>query len=77
MDSVITSVLELLGDQMKHLDINAVTGGLGVGVWMPDLAAFEDNWKAQLNEVAARIYGMSVFAGGKWFQSRMESVYFA
>ena len=38
MDYAITPVLELFGDQMKHLDINAVTGGLGVGVWMPSTA---------------------------------------
>ena len=34
-------------------------------------AAIEDKWEGQLNKVAARIDGMGVFAGGRWFRSWM------
>ena len=61
---------------MKQIDINAVTGGGGVGVGMPALAAFKEKWEGKLNEVASRIDGMAVFAGGRWFRSRMECVDF-
>ena len=67
IDSEITPVLELLGERMKHIDINSCTGGGGVGVGMPELAAFEDKWEGQLNEVAYRIDGMAVFSGGRQF----------
>ena len=40
MDSEITQVLELLGDIMKHIKINAGTGGGGVGARIPEIAAF-------------------------------------
>ena len=77
MESEITPVLELLHEHMKHLDINSSTGGGGVGVGITDLEAFMDKWKGKLNEVAARIHGMYMFAGGRWFRSRMECVDFA
>ena len=38
---------------------------------MDDLAAFKDKWEGQLNEVADRIDGVALFAGGRWFWSRM------
>ena len=44
---------------------------------MSDIAALEDKWKGQLNEVAVRINEMDVFAGGRWLRSRMECVDFA
>ena len=53
---------------MKHLEINAGTGGGRVGVGMTDIEAFEDKWEGKLNEVAALIDGMDVFAGGSWFR---------
>ena len=62
---------------MKNLDINTGTGGGGVGIGMSEIAAVEDKWRGHLNEVAARIYGMAVFTGGRWFWSRMECVEFA
>ena len=34
MESAITPVLELLGKWMKHIDINASTGGVGVWIGM-------------------------------------------
>ena len=40
MESAITPVLELLGDQMKHLEINDGTGGGGLGVGINEIAAF-------------------------------------
>ena len=40
MDSKITLVSELLSDWMKHLEINAGTGGGGVGARIPEIAAF-------------------------------------
>ena len=64
MDSAITPLLELLGDQMKHLKINSSTGGGVMCVGIPKLAEFEDKWEGKLNEVAARIEGMAVFSGG-------------
>ena len=62
---------------MKHLNINASTGGGGVGVGMIDIEALEGKWEVKLNEVAAQIDGMDVFTGGRWFGSRMECVDFA
>ena len=56
MDSAITPLLELLGDQMEHLKINSSTLG--------GVTEFEDKWEGKLNEVAARIEGMAVFSGG-------------
>ena len=52
MESAITPVLEMLDDRMKHLNINDGTGGGGVGIGIPELAALEDKWEGQLNEVA-------------------------
>ena len=52
---------------MKHININASTGGGGVGVGMIDIEALEGKWEVKLNEVAARIDGMAVFEGGRWF----------
>ena len=69
MDSAITTVLELLGDWMKHLKINAGARGGGVGVWMPKIDALEDKWEIKMNEVADQIYGMDVFTGGRRFKS--------
>ena len=77
MYSEINPVLELLDKRMKHIETNVDTGGGGVGVGITDLAAFEENWEGQLNEFAARIDGMAVFAVEKWFRSRMECVYFS
>ena len=62
---------------MKHLDINAVIGGGGVGIGMSELEALEDRWEGKLNEVAAQIDGMAVLAGGRWFWSQIECVDFA
>ena len=62
---------------MKHLEINSGIGGGGVGIGMSEIAALEDKWERQINEVAARIDGMDMFAGGRWFRSRMEYVEFA
>ena len=62
---------------MKHLEVNAGTGGGGLGIGMSEISALEDKWEGQLNKVAARIDGMDVFAGGTWFRSRMECVDFA
>ena len=61
----------MLGDSMNHLEINSGTGGGVVGVGMAELAAFEDNWEVQLNEVAACIDEVDVFSGGSSFRSRM------
>ena len=44
---------------------------------MPEIAAFKDKWEGKLNEVADQIDGMYMFAGGRWFRSRMEYVEFA
>ena len=30
---------------MKHIEINASIGGVGVGVWITDMEEFEDKWK--------------------------------
>ena len=62
---------------MKHLEVNAGTGGGGLGIGMSEISALEDKWEGKLNEVAAMIDGMAVFSGGKWFRSRMECVEFA
>ena len=35
----ITPVLELLGERVKHLEINTGTLGGGVGIWMSEIAA--------------------------------------
>ena len=48
-ESANNPVLELLGDQMNHLEINASTGGGGVGVGIPEIVAFKDKWEGQLN----------------------------
>ena len=65
MDSKINLVLELLSDRMKHLETNNVTGYGGVGVGMPELAELKGKWEGHLNEDAARIDGMAMFAGGR------------
>ena len=65
MNSVINPVLELLVDPMKHFDINVSTGGGGVVVGMPELAELKGKWEGHLNEDAARIDGMAMFAGGR------------
>ena len=67
MDSAITPVLELLDEQMKHLEINSSTGGGGVGLGISDMESFEYKWKGQLKEVADRIDGVELLAGGRWF----------
>ena len=77
MESAITPVLELLGERMKHLEINGGTVSGGVEIDMSEIAALEDKIKGQLNEVTARINGMTVFKGGRWFWSQMECVDFA
>ena len=59
---------------MKHLEINSGIGGGGVGIGMSEIAALEDKWEGTLNEFAARIDGMDVFSGGRWFRSRMDCV---
>ena len=56
---------------MKHMEMNSGTGGGGLGIWMSNIVALEDKWERQLNEVADIIYWMDVFAGGRWFRSRM------
>ena len=50
---------------MMYLKIHASTGGWGVGVWMPEIAALEEKWEGQLNEVVDIIYGMAVFTEGR------------
>ena len=62
---------------MKHLDINASARGGGLGIYISEITEIGDKLEGQLNEVAARIDGMDVFAGGRWFRSRMECVEFA
>ena len=76
MDPEITLVSELLDERRKHININASTGGGGVGVRITDLEAFKDKWKGQHNEFSSQIDGMDVFAGGGWFRSQMECVDF-
>ena len=76
MESAINPVLELFDENMKHLEINARTGGGGVDEGITYLEASEDKWQEQLNEVADRIDGMAVFAGGRWFRLRIECVDF-
>ena len=49
MDSALTPVLELMGEHMKHLEINNGTVGWGVGIWMYEIAAPEDKWEGQQN----------------------------
>ena len=41
MESEITIVLELLDEQINRIEINASTGGGGVGVGITDLEAFK------------------------------------
>ena len=53
MDSALTPVLEILGEEIKNLDINAGTGGGGVGIEIFEIAVLEYKWEVQLNEVAA------------------------
>ena len=53
---------------MTHLEINAGTGGGGVGIDISEIAALEDKRERKLNEVAAIIVEMDVFAGGRWFR---------
>ena len=77
MDSAMTSVLELLDEQMKHLDINAITGCGGVGVGITDMEALEDKCKLKLHKIAARIDRMAVFVGGSWFRLWIECVEFS
>ena len=47
MDSEISSVLDLLGERMKHLEINAGTGCRGLWIWTSELAALEDKGEGQ------------------------------
>ena len=61
---------------MKHLDINVSTRGGGVWIGISELAALDYKWEGQLNEVADRIDGMSIFAGRGWFWSQLEFVCF-
>ena len=68
MDSAITPIIQLLGERMKHLDINAGTGEGGFGVETSDIAELEKEWGGQLSKVAARIDWMAVFARGIWFR---------
>ena len=42
MDSALPPVLELLGEWMKHLEVNVGTGGGGLGIGMSEIAALED-----------------------------------
>ena len=65
MDSELMPVLELLGERMKHLDINNRTVVGGVDIGMSKIAALHDKWEVELNEVAARIYGMAFFPDGR------------
>ena len=69
-------LLEILDERIKHFDINAGTGGVGVGVGITDISAFEDKWEGILSKGVAHIDVMAVFAGGKWFLSLMECVDF-
>ena len=75
--SEITPFLELLGEGMKYLENNSYTRDGWVGIGISELAALEDNWEGEMNEVVSRIDGMAVFVGGGLFQSRMECVDFA
>ena len=74
MDSENKQILELLDKWMNHIDINASTGGAGVGVGKNDLEPFEEKWKGQLNEFASWIDGMDVFVGGRMLRLRMVCV---
>ena len=49
IDSSLMPVLELLGERIKHLAINAVTGGRGVGIEMSEIMALDFTWEGQLN----------------------------
>ena len=49
MNSALTPVLKLLGERMKHLDINASKGFGEVGIYMSDISALEYKWEGQLN----------------------------
>ena len=77
MDSVLTPVLELMGERMEYMEIDSGTGGGVVWIEMSNIAALEAMWEGKLNEVTARIDGVAVLPGGRWFRSRMECVDFA
>ena len=57
MDSAIIPVLELLDEQMNHIEINASTGVGGGYVGITYLEAFEDKWKTQLKKLQLRFMG--------------------
>ena len=59
---------------MKHMAINDSKVGVGVGIWMSELATLEDKWEGKLNEVAAQIDGMDVLQEGGGF-GRVWSVW--
>ena len=50
-------------------------GGQSVGGDI--LEQLERKWYSQLREVAERIDGMAVFAGGRWLRYQMECVEFS
>ena len=76
MDSAITLVLGLLDEWLKHLEINAGTGGGVVRVGITYLEEFYNRWKGQQNKVAACIDGMDVFKKRRWLRLWMECVDF-
>ena len=68
MHSAINPLLELLVGWVEHLEINDGTGGEGVGVGIPEVAALKEKCEGKWNKVTAWIDGMAVFAGGRCFR---------
>ena len=76
MESAITTVLTLIEQGMSNLEVSSggrLSNEMGGN---QEIESLEIKWDPQLREVAARVYGMSVFVGGIWIIPHMECVEF-
>ena len=57
----------LLDDRMGCLELSAGAPGVIHTSGITDMSLIENKWEEELRNVAAHIYGMAIFSGGKWF----------
>ena len=64
-------------ERTRNLEVSSVVGLINQMGGNKDIKMLEIIWDTQLREVAARVDGMAVFWGGRWFRSHMECMEFA
>ena len=52
---------------MGCLELSAGAPGVIHTSGITDMSLIENKWEEELRNVAAHIYGMAIFSGGKWF----------